>query len=221
MAEVFPPEVDMKRKQLYPTMRAARGQGMQATLRVDRLIVEGKAYSTDSLHHLPPSLQECAANYNKDDTFTFYFGRNCPLSNFYPSFFTIDGHTFSSSEQFLQYSKAMMFNDQATAHTILATNIPDEQKKLGRQIANFEWQKWCNEAPEIVKRGIAQKFEENANLREFLKNTGSSEIVECASRDKLWGIGLGLYSKDRRDKSKWSGRNEMGKILMEVRNDIA
>ena len=220
MAEDYPPEFEMKRKQLYPIMREARKQGMRASLKVDKLIVEGKVYFVDTLRYLPSSLQECATNYHKDSTFTFYFGRSCPLSNFYPSSFTLDGHTFSCSEQFLQYSKAMMFDDQVTANRILSTSIPEEQKKLGRQVANFEWRQWCSEAPDVVRRGIAQKFEENPHLQEFLKQTGETEIVECASRDKLWGIGIGLYSKDRGDKSKWTGRNEMGKILMEVRKDI-
>ncbi len=57
LAENFPPEIERRRKYLYPIMKAAWKSEMKAHLAIDKLIVEGKPYTLESLDQLPESLQ--------------------------------------------------------------------------------------------------------------------------------------------------------------------
>ena len=59
------------------------------------------------------------------------------------------------------------------------------------------------------------KFSQNDKLKEFLLNTGNSEIVEASPVDNIWGIG---FSSDKAMENidKW-GQNLLGETLMKVR----
>ena len=51
----------------------------------------------------------------------------------------------------------MLFKDWETAKKILSTSQPSEQKKLGRQVRNFDEEVWRKHRFEIVKAGNAAK----------------------------------------------------------------
>ena len=190
---------------------------MKATLSVDRLIVNGFVYTVDTLHKLPAHLKPEVISMQKDDKYTFYFGQDCPLSNFYLSPFDIDGIHFNCSEQYLQHTKAKMFNDETTAAKILSTSDPLQQKSLGRSVVGFNWNTWASLAPELVKRGLIQKFTQNVHPKDVLMQTQDTELVECSATDKFWGIGLSLNNKNKHLKDTWAGQNMMGKLLRQVR----
>ena len=156
----------------------------------------------------------------KEENFTFFFGQYCPLSNFYPAKFTLDGNTFNCTEQFIQFSKAQLFGDQKTAADILLETDPVKQKSLGRKVINFDLKKWQDAIPNLITRGIAQKIEENVAVKNFLQDTGDTEIVEASIRDRIFGIGLSLTDKNKTDKTKWNGMNLQGKMLQEIRENL-
>ena len=84
----------------------------------------------------------------------FYAG-DCPLSNYYTSEFEIPGHDaeekhlFTSMEQYMQWKKAMLFEDENTAKRIMGKEVnPMEAKFIGRDVKGFLKSKWrvhCNE----------------------------------------------------------------------------
>lgn len=221
MSEDFPEEVERKRKRLYPIMKEAIKHGMEATLSFDKLIINSQAYTVDTLSKLPPQLQPERISHQTQAGFTFFFSRDCPLSNFYPATFTINGHTFNCAEQFIQHSKAVLFNDQKTAQDIIHEPLPEKQKQLGRQVTNFNAKLWEDSIQKIVTRGLAQKFEENNDLKTFLRNTGSNELVEASPRDTLFGIGLGMSNEAKTDKSKWRGKILQGQMLQKIRSEMS
>jgi len=53
------------------------------------------------------------------------------------------------------------------------------------------------------------KFEQHAGLRELLLSTGEAKLVEHTERDDYWGDG-----------GDGSGRNGLGRLLMEVREGM-
>ena len=57
-------------------------------------------------------------------------------------------------------------------------------------------------------------------LAEKLERTDEEIIAECAVKDRIWGIGLSMEDENRRCIDKWRGQNLLGKILMQVREDI-
>ena len=54
----------------------------------------------------------------------------------------------------------------------------------------------------------------------FKEKTGEEIIAECAVKDRIWGIDLSMKDENRFSTDKWRGQNLLGKILMQVREDI-
>lgn len=45
-------------------------------------------------------------------------------------------------------------------------------------------------------------------------------MAEASPRDCLWGIGLGHANPKAQNRATWRGKNLLGFILTEVRNDL-
>lgn len=146
---------------------------------------------------------------------------NAYLSNWYLSEFQADGVTFSSMEQYMMYKKACIFDDMAIADKILATEDVAAIKALGRKVSNYDDTIWSGMRQVVVYNGLLEKFKQNEPLKKMLLETGNSILAECAVRDKIWGIGLGMKDENRFDISKWKGQNLLGFALMEVRRKLA
>ena len=70
-----------------------------------------------------------------------------------------------------------------------------------------------------MAKACERKFEQNAFARRCLLDTGNTLLGE-ASEDKIWGVGLKLSDTNITDTVKWSGRNELGVILMSIRDQL-
>jgi len=142
------------------------------------------------------------------------------LSQWSKSPFKELGITFNCAEQYMMYKKASLFGDNETAKKILATNSPKEQKRLGRQVKNFDEKIWNSHKVKIVLRGNLLKFSQNPDLKKELLATGDELLAEANPYDKVWGIGLTAIDKDALYPHKWKGQNLLGKILMKVREEL-
>ncbi len=142
------------------------------------------------------------------------------LSNWYSSKFTADGIKFSSMEQYMMYQKAICFHDDTIASQILKTDDVAEIKQLGRQVSDYDDHVWNGKRQIIVYTGLLEKFSQNKDLKDKLKQTGDAILAECAVRDRIWGIGLSMTDPDRLVPEKWKGQNLLGYSLMMVRNNL-
>ena len=142
------------------------------------------------------------------------------LSNWYMSDFIVDGIKYSSMEQYMMYMKALTFNDTESADKILSISDVAEIKELGRNVKNYNDVIWNGVRQVIIYKGLIEKFKQSIELRELLISTGEDVLAECAVSDKIWGIGLSMYDKDRFDMSKWKGQNLLGFALMLVRDEL-
>lgn len=140
------------------------------------------------------------------------------LSNWYLSDFTLNGLVYSSMEQYMMRSKAVLFHDYETAERIMSTSDVSIIKKLGREVKNFSNEVWDYNKCAIITEGLKAKFICNQTLLQRLLNTGDSILVECAVRDKIWGAGVSMKDPDRFYPSKWKGQNLLGQCLMTVRD---
>lgn len=151
--------------------------------------------------------------HNPDEEYGF-------LSNWYESYFSIDGIAYSSMEQYMMYMKALCFNDLETGNLILSTNDVVEIKSLGRSVKNYSENIWNGVRQIVIYKGLLSKFNQNEDLKKWLLQTGDSILVECAVKDTIWGIGISMTNPDRLDITKRNGQNLLGYTLMIVREDI-
>ncbi len=145
---------------------------------------------------------------------------NGPFSNWHPSKFNIDNIEFNCNEQFMMFTKALFFKDEATAKLIMETTSPREQKKLGRQVRNFSKAKWDAAARHYIFIGCLNKFQQNEDLLAELEKTKDTLLVEASPTDYIWGVGLAKDDPNVYDKSKWQGTNWLGEILTDTRISI-
>lgn len=117
----------------------------------------------------------------------------------------------------MMYQKAVLFRDIEMAEQILATDNVGKIKALGRSVRNYEEIVWNGMRQITVYRGLCQKFEQNAALKNKLLATQDSILAECAVQDKIWGIGLSMKDERRFDMKEWQGQNLLGFSLMQVR----
>ncbi|MCR5566469.1 MAG: NADAR family protein [Clostridiales bacterium] len=142
------------------------------------------------------------------------------LSNWYKADFEYV-HPFSSTEQYIMYHKVLMFHKYDLAKQILSTDDPAECKQIGRKpFPEFDPHLWDRLSYAVAKRGIKAKFVQNEGIQNQLLETGNELLVECSPTDCKWGIGLDICDPDRLVVSKWRGDNLLGRILMEIREEI-
>jgi len=120
----------------------------------------------------------------------------------------------------MMYQKAIMFGDINTAHAILLTGNPKEQKDLGRMVSNYDDAVWSAKRVEVMVEGLFEKFNQNPLLKEALLNTGDTIIVEASPVDRIWGIGLAEDDPRALIETQWLGKNLLGRVLMKVRDDL-
>jgi len=139
----------------------------------------------------------------------FYSNREEPygcFSNFSHHGFELDGASWPTSEHYFQAQK---FAGREYAERIRRAPNPMEAARLGRVRDVPLRPDWDQVKNESMRRAVWQKFKTHPELQAVLLATGDAEIIEAAPNDAYWGAGA-----DGR------GRNELGKILMEVRDKL-
>lgn len=137
---------------------------------------------------------------NKIDSFTkeYFF-----LSNFYPTEVEYNGLTYHSSEAAFQAQKCKREEDRDAFAEMTAA----ESKKAGRSVDLRE--DWEEIKYDVMKKMVNTKFWFNPELRDKLLATGDAYLEEGNTwGDTYWGTVNGV------------GENNLGKILMEVRDGI-
>ena len=153
-----------------------------------------------------------------DETFTLFW--HGPFSQWHPSPFVVAGVRFSHAEQFMMYSKAMLFGDRESAGQVLQAQTPKEQKAIGRQVQGFDENVWALFRDGVVFTGSYAKFTQNPDLRELLLATHGTTLVEASPYDRVWGIGLAEDDPHARNRSQWRGLNLLGEALTRAREVI-
>ena len=141
------------------------------------------------------------------------------FSNFYPCEFDYAGRHYQSSEQYIMAQKALAFWDNDAFFEILKSE-PKTAKAIGKKVKKYSDKVWSAIRPQVVRRGIRAKFQQNDDLRKCLLDTGDKILVEAAPHDSIWGIGMDATDPDITVPSKWKGQNLLGKTLMRVRADL-
>ena len=130
--EELPPHIKRRRDHLMPIYRLAKSiphYCEKCKLNNDKLIINGNSYQIEDISKLPADLAAYKAAEKLNDTHLVFAGELSPYSNFHHSPFVVNGQRFHSSEQWVQYQKALTFGDSFTANQILQCETPLECKK--------------------------------------------------------------------------------------------
>jgi len=154
------------------------------------------------------------------EKFTFFYRTASPFSQWHPCEFEIEGNKFNCAEQYMMYCKAKLFKDEVMIEKILAAKHPKQQKAFGRKVKNFDKNTWDKNAKKIVYKGNYAKFTQNESLKKELMDTVGTTLVEASPYDKIWGIGLSENDARAYSRSTWQGKNWLGEVLTELRENI-
>ena len=179
----------------------------------------------------PPSPAEVAARIARGERvkFLFFWGHQpardgsvgaCCLSQWWPSPFIADGTTFATAEHYMMWAKARLFGDDTTAEKVLGAGHPQQAKRLGRQVRDFDETTWNARRYGIVIAANQAKFAQHADLRDFLLGSGQRVLVEASPLDHIWGIGMAADDDRAARPDQWQGLNLLGFALMHVRENL-
>ena len=128
------------------------------------------------------------------------------FSNFSPHPVTLRGRVWPTVEHYFQAQK---FADTEHEEAIRCARSPMIAARMGRDRSKPLRADWESVKDYIMREGVRAKFTEHAALRSLLLSTGEARIVEHTRNDSYWGDG-----------GDGSGKNRLGKILMEVRAEL-
>ena len=92
------------------------------------------------------------------------------------------------------------------------------QNEGNGRLSNWYPRPFC--CHKVVKDGSRAQYEQNRVLMAFLLSPGDTIIAEASPRDRKWGIGLGEKRAAQMEPEEWRGKNLLGKILMELREEF-
>lgn len=128
------------------------------------------------------------------------------FSNFAAYPFVLEGKTWLTSEHYFQSKK---FRDDAYSELIRQQPTPTLAAKLGRSRKVPLRLNWESTKDSVMFDGVMAKFSQNSEIAHVLLDTNDAVIVEHTKNDSYWGDG-----------GDGSGKNMLGKILMEVRERL-
>jgi N-glycosidase YbiA len=135
---------------------------------------------------------------------TSFNGEFSFLSNFHPCPVNFEGIRFPTSEHAFQAAKTLDHNQRAIIAMLMT---PGKAKRAGRKLhIRPDWERVKIPTMEKILR---MKFS-NPEMREKLLATGDRVLIEGNNwNDTFWGV------------CNNQGENHLGRLLMEIRNELA
>lgn len=143
---------------------------------------------------------------------TIYFYREGDefgeFSNFAAYPIRLEGNTWPTTEHYFQAQK-FVETDPAWAAAIRKANGPGIAARMGRDRKHPLRRDWESIKDDVMRRALAAKFEQYAELAALLLSTGDAPLVEHTANDRYWADG-----------GDGSGKNMLGKLLVELRTTL-
>jgi ribA/ribD-fused uncharacterized protein len=128
------------------------------------------------------------------------------FSNFAPYPIELKGAVWPTSEHYFQAQK---FVEAEHQETIRLEKSPMIAARMGRDRKKPIRPDWEAVKDDVMREAVQAKFRQHLEPREVLLATGEANIVEHTDNDSYWGDG-----------GDGSGKNMLGRILMEVRAEL-
>lgn len=129
------------------------------------------------------------------------------MSNFSPHGFTDEsGNYWPTSEHYYQAAKFLGHDD--LIEQVRLAKSPMAAASLGRRLSPLR-EDWEDVKDDVMRRALFLKFTQNLDIQMNLLETGDDTLIEDSPTDFYWGCGASN-----------NGKNMLGKLLMELRDDL-
>lgn len=128
------------------------------------------------------------------------------FSNFAPFPILLNGATWPTTEHFFQAQK---FAGTPHAEEIRTVESPMKAARMGRDRKRPLRSDWEEVKDDIMRLALNAKFTQHPSRATLLRSTGDALLVEHTTNDSYWGDG-----------GDGSGRNMLGKLLVELREKL-
>jgi ribA/ribD-fused uncharacterized protein len=128
------------------------------------------------------------------------------FSNFSQHPIRLKGKLWPTSEHYFQAQK---FAGTVHEEEVLRAKRPKEAALLGRSRDKPLRRDWESVKDSIMLQAVRAKFTQHEELKAILLSTADAIIVERTEKDSYWGDG-----------GDGSGKNRLGQILMQVREEL-
>ena len=128
------------------------------------------------------------------------------FSNFAAFSIKLKGKRWPTSEHYFQAQK---FKDVGHQEEIRKAKTPMIAARLGRDRKKKLRRDWDSVRDNVMREAVLAKFTQHKELKAILLATGEAKLVENTANDAYWGDG-----------GDGSGKNMLGRILMEVRDKL-
>jgi hypothetical protein len=128
------------------------------------------------------------------------------FSNFSRHPILLNGVTWPTSEHYYQAQK---FAGQPDEEAVRLAGSPKQAAVMGRDPARPLRPDWEAVREAVMLDALRAKFTQHADLRALLLGTGDAVLVEHSPHDRYWGDG-----------GDGTGRNRLGVLLMQVRDEL-
>lgn len=128
------------------------------------------------------------------------------FSNFSPHPVRLKDKVWPTSEHYFQAQK---FAGHPDEEEIRQAASPMVAARMGRSRKRPFRSDWEAVKLDIMRDAVRAKFTQHADLQAVLLGTGDAVLVEHTKNDSYWGDG-----------GDGTGQNWLGRILMEIRNEL-
>lgn len=144
----------------------------------------------------------------KENIINFYstVGEFGCFSNFSRHHLFLKDKMWKTSEHYFQAQK---FAGTSHEEELRVAHSPMEVAKMGRDRKRPLRKDWEEVKDDIMREALRAKFTQNKDLKKILLESGDAELVEHTANDSYWGDG-----------GNGSGKNMLGKLLMELREEL-
>jgi ribA/ribD-fused uncharacterized protein len=128
------------------------------------------------------------------------------FSNFAPYPIELDGKRWPTTEHYFQAQK---FEDLQHQEAIRGQKSPMIAARMGRDRKKKLRGDWESVKVAVMRQAVRAKFTQHEDIRAILLATADATLVEHTGNDAYWGDG-----------GDGSGKNMLGRILMEIREEL-
>ena len=128
------------------------------------------------------------------------------FSNFAAYPFRLKNKTWKTSEHYFQAQKFAGTEHEEELRLVASPMVVARMGRSRQRPLRPDWEKVKDD---IMREALRAKFTQNEELKKILLETGDALLVEHTRNDSYWGDG-----------GDGSGKNMLGKLLMELREEL-